>query len=169
MRSKSSKNNRLTFISDANRGRLLAAEYPQIVLEILESYQLRLSESQQSHGGCDYDGAPILTLDDLKIIKTAFGALLNASMDYSTSGYLLLMVFLLSALFAAEPVRSKLVSLQAPAIILRLTSVIYPAGLWRKASLGSPEVLSAMWTWRAGLAAWSWRALEVLKGHEDGA
>jgi hypothetical protein len=69
-------------LQDANRGRLLAAAYPQTVLGILEGYSDLLS-TQASTSPSDLDYASCLTLEDFKVIKTAFGVLLNASMAYS--------------------------------------------------------------------------------------
>lgn len=67
---------------DVNRGRLLSGGYPQAVLSILQSYSdLLLQNQSQTSPGTDC--ASILTVGDLKIIKTGFGVLLNASMDYS--------------------------------------------------------------------------------------
>lgn len=68
---------------DANRSRLLTAAYPQTVLEILESYSDLLLSAQASSSPSDLDYASCLTLEDFKVIKTAFGVLLNASMGYS--------------------------------------------------------------------------------------
>ncbi len=71
----------VTRISDVNRARLLEAEFPQIVLSILRSYVSLLTKTPVSYPNAD--PASALTLQDLKIIKTAFGFLLNAGLDYS--------------------------------------------------------------------------------------
>lgn len=70
-----------TCSSDVNRGHLLEAEFPQIVLSILRSYVSLLAGTPVSHPHAD--PASALKLQDLKIIKTAFGFLLNAGLDYS--------------------------------------------------------------------------------------
>lgn len=52
------------------------------MLSILQSYSDLLLETQ-SKAPSGTDSAAILTVGDLKIIKTGFGVLLNASMEYS--------------------------------------------------------------------------------------
>jgi hypothetical protein len=70
-------------LQDINRGRLLAAAYPKTVLGILEGYSNFLLSTQASNSPSDIDFASCLSLEDFKVIKTAFGVLLNASMGYS--------------------------------------------------------------------------------------
>ncbi|KAF8319301.1 hypothetical protein DL93DRAFT_169004 [Clavulina sp. PMI_390] len=133
---------------DINRGRFLAAGFPQIIVGLLDGYsKLLLSASRASSSSADLASA--LSLVDLKIIKTSFGVLLNAAMDY-------------------KPVKDALSDLKASGIILRLTSLIYPAGLWKiQPGSGSDEELSERWTWRWGLSDWSWRALETLRVSDE--
>lgn len=67
----------VSFTIDVNRGRLLAAHVLETILNILKGY----SDMVLNHSGSS-DPASILSLPSLKAIKTAFGVLLNASMDY---------------------------------------------------------------------------------------
>ena len=154
-------------LQDVNRGRLLAAAYPQTVLGILEGYSDHLSRRTSISLG-DLDYASSLTLEDFKVIKTAFGVLLNSSMGYSKDASYWHCLSSLTLL--PEPVRSVLLESRAPGTILRLTSLIYPAGLWLRAT--SPyddDALAELWTWRSGLSAWSWRAIETIRPSETGA
>ncbi|CAE6421699.1 unnamed protein product [Rhizoctonia solani] len=68
-----------------------------------------------------------LELEDLKVTKTSLGFLLNASMKNDT-------------------VRAKLIEIDAPAIVLKLSSEIYSVGSWTKTVSGEDEPES--WTWR---------------------
>ncbi|KAF8344201.1 uncharacterized protein EI90DRAFT_3028678 [Cantharellus anzutake] len=126
---------------DINRGRLLDAEFPQIVLSILRSYVALLEKTPAS--STLPDPASILSLQDLKIVKTAFGFLLNAGLDY-------------------KPVQSALREMKTQQLVLSLASSIYPPGVWRIPSKIPQTELAEVWSWRSGIAAWSWRVLEVL-------
>ena len=62
-------------LSDANRGLLLDAEFPQTVLHMLEGYLEAVPQT--------YTGVPMpLSLPDLDVVKTSIGALLNVSLGY---------------------------------------------------------------------------------------
>lgn len=65
------------FASDENRGTLLEAGFPQTVLGLLESYAESVKPAQR-------DPFPF-SVPDLKIVKTAIGFLLNASVGYGVS------------------------------------------------------------------------------------
>ncbi|KAG8998705.1 hypothetical protein FRB94_005966 [Tulasnella sp. JGI-2019a] len=125
---------------DDNRQRLLDAGYTDSVLSLLKAYSMDVSKVSETG-----TAAANATLNDLKLVKTAVGALLNASMGY-------------------EPVRGSLVSAGAPSTIVTLSSRLYSPGSW--ASATSDDAVE-QWTWRSGLSAWSWRALETLKGSND--
>jgi len=70
------------FQSDENRGNLLEAGFPQTVVTLLESY----SESIPPKRGLT-DPLPIHP-EDLKIVKTAVGVILNVSLGYGISSTL---------------------------------------------------------------------------------
>ncbi len=61
-------------LSDENRGYLLEAGFPQSVLGLLESYAESIKPAQRER-------YPI-SVPDLKVVKTAIGFLLNASVGY---------------------------------------------------------------------------------------
>ncbi|KAH9951320.1 hypothetical protein B0H21DRAFT_718473 [Amylocystis lapponica] len=132
---------------DDNRGYLLEAGFPQTVLSILEGY----AESVQSN---QPDPLP-LSIPDLKLVKTSIGLLLNASIGY-------------------EPVKSRLISLEAAMTILKLAMSVYPPGSWLRSqqssingtSSGSDEVILETWNLRSGLSSWAWRAITELRGDE---
>ena len=63
-----------TWFPDDNRGVLLEAGFPQTVLGLLESYAESVKPAQRTP-------FPI-SVADLKIVKTAIGFLLNASVGY---------------------------------------------------------------------------------------
>ena len=62
--------------TDENRGFLLEAGFPQTVLSLLESYAESVKPAQRE--------AYPMSIPDLKIVKTAIGFLLNASVGYGT-------------------------------------------------------------------------------------
>ncbi|CAE6465396.1 unnamed protein product [Rhizoctonia solani] len=82
-----------------------------------------------------------LELEDLKVTKTSLGFLLNVSMKNDT-------------------LRKKLIELDAPTIVLKLSGEIYGIGSWTKTVSGEEEPES--WTWRSGLSSWTRRLLESL-------
>ncbi|KAJ1309709.1 hypothetical protein OPQ81_006474 [Rhizoctonia solani] len=82
-----------------------------------------------------------LDLEDLRLTKTSIGFLLNVSMKNDT-------------------VRAKLIELETPTIVLKLSSEIYGVGSWTKTVSGEEEPES--WTWRSGLSSWTRRLLESL-------
>ncbi|CAE7083088.1 unnamed protein product [Rhizoctonia solani] len=82
-----------------------------------------------------------LELEDLKVTKTSLGLLLNISMKN-------------------DILRKKLIELDAPTIVLKLSSEIYGVGSWTKTVSGEEEPEN--WTWRSGLSGWTRRLLESL-------
>ncbi|TFK80925.1 hypothetical protein K466DRAFT_591571 [Polyporus arcularius HHB13444] len=127
---------------DENRGFLLEAGFPQTVLSLLESYADSVKPAQREPHH--------ISVTDLKIVKTAIGFLLNASVGY-------------------DAVKDRLISLEAAMTILRLSTAIYPVGSWQysPASEVSSEESSETWNLRSTLAAWSWRAIDELRGDEE--
>ena len=59
---------------DENRGYLLEAGFPQTVLSLLESYAESVDPAQTE--------PYVISIPDLKIVRTAIGFLLNASVGY---------------------------------------------------------------------------------------
>ncbi|CAE6490110.1 unnamed protein product [Rhizoctonia solani] len=82
-----------------------------------------------------------LELEDLKLTKTSLGFLLNVSMKN-------------------DVLRKKLIELDTPTTVLKLSSEIYGVGSWTKTVSGEEEPES--WTWRSGLSSWTRRLLESL-------
>jgi len=67
----------LTVYLDENRGHLLEAGFPQAVSTIIDKYVNSLSPPSPSE--------PVqLSLEQLNVIKTAIGVLLNSSLAYGT-------------------------------------------------------------------------------------
>lgn len=126
---------------DDNRGYLLDAGFPQIVVSLLEGYAETLPVIP-SH-------VPFLLSDPhLKIVKTAVGALLNLSLGY-------------------EPIQNRLISLEIPLTLLRLSIAIYPPGSWLSALETDSAPLDAEnWLTRKGIADWCWRAISGLKDNQ---
>ncbi|GJE87202.1 hypothetical protein PsYK624_032850 [Phanerochaete sordida] len=130
---------------DENRSYLLEAGFPQTVLALLEGYAENVKPEQAG-----IDPLP-MSIADLKIVKTAIGVLLNASFGY-------------------EPVKTRLVSLEAALTILKLSIALYPPGAWLRAappangeSTTPDEVSEEEWTLRSGLSQWAWRAISELR------
>ena len=67
------------FQSDENRGNLLEAGFPQTVVTLLESYSESIPQKRRLT-----DPLP-LHPEDLKIVKTAVGVILNISLGYGRS------------------------------------------------------------------------------------
>lgn len=66
------------FLSDQNRGQLLEAGFPQVVVSLLEGYADHLPTQPQVN--------PLpLSTSHLQVIKTAIGFLLNSSLGYGVS------------------------------------------------------------------------------------
>ncbi|KZT59782.1 hypothetical protein CALCODRAFT_449714 [Calocera cornea HHB12733] len=130
----------LTADHDDNREVLLATDYVESVLGLLESYLpwIRVPSEADPQS---MQAQPLL-LDDIRVIKTAVGALLNISAEF-------------------DPAREKLRKLGAPLVILRMVIGIYPAGGWAatSASTSIPD-LKEEWVWRSGVSNWAWRALD---------
>ncbi|CCL99147.1 uncharacterized protein FIBRA_01162 [Fibroporia radiculosa] len=130
-----------------NRSYLLDAGFPQTVVSLLEGY----AEGVQSN---HYDPLP-LSIADLKVVKTCIGFLLNASIGY-------------------EPVKTRLISLEAAITILKLSMTVYPPGSWLVAQhpddVVTPESdkhAIESWTLRSGLSPWAWRAISELRDDEE--
>ncbi|KAI0341721.1 hypothetical protein BDW22DRAFT_1358564 [Trametopsis cervina] len=136
---------------DENRSHLLEVGLPQRIVALLEGYTESISPEQTQVGPLP------LSMADLKIVRTAIGVLLNASVNY-------------------EPVRTRLVSLEAAGTILKLSISIYPPGAWlrpqKPVSNGTAESTSEptkeeVWNLRVGLLSWGWRAISELRSEEE--
>ncbi|KIP09107.1 hypothetical protein PHLGIDRAFT_103348 [Phlebiopsis gigantea 11061_1 CR5-6] len=135
---------------DDNRSHLLEAGFPQTVLALLEVYADSVNPTHPSR-----EPLP-LSIADLKIVKTAIGVLLNASFGY-------------------EPVKTRLVSLEAALTILKLSLALYPPGSWVRFTPSSPDepdaqtaaVVEESWTLRHGLSQWAWRVITELREDDD--
>ncbi|KAG8891610.1 hypothetical protein FRC00_013382, partial [Tulasnella sp. 408] len=114
-----------------NRQALLDAGVVASVLEMLDAYWRKISATDSSR----------LPVDDLRLIKTCIGILLNASLGY-------------------EPIRSTLVSSKAPLTILQLSSTLYAPGGWVHGDVEE-------WKWRSGLSSWGWTAISNFKGDDS--
>ncbi|KAF8077991.1 hypothetical protein FPV67DRAFT_1463744 [Lyophyllum atratum] len=129
---------------DENRGRLLEAGFPQAIVSLLEGYSESIPPPPHAQ--------PLdLPIEHLKVIRTSIGALLNASIGY-------------------DAVKFRLISLEAPYTILKLSSAIYPTGVWSNGSVenGSRYTTSEdAWAVRSGLSSWAWRAISELKDVRD--
>ncbi|KAI0064603.1 hypothetical protein BV25DRAFT_1823008 [Artomyces pyxidatus] len=136
---------------DDNRGFLLDAGFPQMIVAILESYVETIPAERTAQ-------VLPLSLPELKVVKTSIGVLLNASVGY-------------------EPVKFRLISLEAAVTILRLTSAIYPPGAWiQQPVVGlvpkqdlpiSQEEVEESWTLRSGLSSWAWRTITELNDRKE--
>ena len=60
-----------------------------------------------------------------------------------------------------DTLRSKLVELDTPRIVFKLSSELYSVGSWAKTVFGEDEPES--WTWRSGLSSWTRRLIDSLR------
>ncbi|KAE9384511.1 hypothetical protein BT96DRAFT_1026872 [Gymnopus androsaceus JB14] len=124
---------------DDNRASLLDAGLPQALVSLLEAYTESFDFSSESK--------PIhLSLSHLKLIRTAVGVLLNASVGY-------------------DPVKVRLISLEAGSTLLKLSIAVYPPNAWLSQNI--TEEIKEEWQIRSMLSAWVWRALVELREVKD--
>ncbi|KAG6878723.1 hypothetical protein C0993_011538 [Termitomyces sp. T159_Od127] len=129
---------------DENRGRLLDSGFPQAVVSLLEGYAENLPQPSHTR-------SLELSIPHLRVIKTSIGALLNASIGY-------------------DPVQIRLISLEAPLTILKLSTAVYPTGYWYSASTNGPHPAVGHedeWILRSSLSNWAWMAISELKDVKD--
>ena len=147
--------------SDENRGNLLEAGFPQTVVTLLESYSESIPPKRRLT-----DPLPIHP-EDLKIVKTAVGVILNVSLGYGRSFTLTFGSILTAFAFSTEPVRTRLLSLEVAITILRISTAIYPTSSWLHFQSSPSDAEQGFeledWEMRAGLSSWAWRALNGLK------
>lgn len=130
---------------DGNRSHLLEAGFPQILVSLLEGYAEAISP---------LPNMKILTLSlpHLRVIRTAIGVLLNASIGF-------------------DAVKYRLLSLEAAMTMLKLSTAIYPPGAWTTPSIygDTPDLDTSeeAWEMRSGLSNWVWRAISELKDVKD--
>ncbi|KIY69965.1 hypothetical protein CYLTODRAFT_392703 [Cylindrobasidium torrendii FP15055 ss-10] len=129
---------------DTNRNALLEAGFPQAVTSLLEGY----AEIVESPA----DSRPLaLTIPHLKVIRNAVGVLLNACMGF-------------------DPIKFRLLSVEAVLTILKLANSIYPPGSWQYHTLkpeSGADALTESWTLRSGISNWAWRAVTELRDVSD--
>ncbi|SJL00348.1 uncharacterized protein ARMOST_03661 [Armillaria ostoyae] len=129
---------------DDNRGALLGAGFLQAVVSLLEGYAKLIPPPPQTE--------PLpLSIDHLKVVRTAIGVLLNAGLGF-------------------DAVKDKLISMQVAGTVLKLSASIYPPGSWQGTSSAEQTLESAheSWTIRSGLSNWAWRTLtELQDGKEE--
>lgn len=123
---------------DENRAALLEAGFPQAVLTLLEGYAETIPSPP--------DLRPLpLAIPHLKIVRTSIGVLLNASIGF-------------------DPVKFRLISLEATLTIIKLSSTIYPPTSWTSYQNNcSEEGFTEEWTLRSGISNWAWRTVSALK------
>lgn len=69
-----------------------------------------------------------------------------------------------------EPVQFRLISLEAPLTILKLSTAIYPTGYWYSVKTKGPRLAVGdedEWTLRSSLSNWAWLAISELKDVKD--
>lgn len=147
--------------SDENRGNLLEAGFPQTVVTLLESYSESIPPKRRLA-----DPLPVHP-EDLKIVKTAVGVILNISLGYGRYSISAAGNILTALSFSSEPVRTRLLSLEVAITILRISTAIYPTGSWLRFRTSPSDAEQGFeledWEQRAGLSSWAWRVLSGLK------
>ncbi|KDR81566.1 hypothetical protein GALMADRAFT_239590 [Galerina marginata CBS 339.88] len=127
---------------DENRAALLEVGFPQSVMSLLEGYAETIPSPQSS--------IPLpLSIPHLKIVRTSIGVLLNASIGF-------------------DPVKFRLISLEAALTIIKLSSTIYPPTAWTSYQSNFLEAEGIEeWNLRSGISNWAWRTVSALKDVQD--
>lgn len=137
---------------------------PQAIMSLLEGYA-------DSVPPPSIHVTPLpLSVPHLKVVRTAIGALLNASLNYGRrSAYFVDMSY--SIMNYVDPVKSRLRSLEAGITIMKLSTSIYPPGSWLTLTnvAGITETVEESWNLRSGISSWSWRAIVELKEGDESA
>ncbi|KAF5391423.1 hypothetical protein D9757_001930 [Collybiopsis confluens] len=126
---------------DGNRASLLGVGLPQALVSLLRAYTKSFDPAS------NFKPLPI-SLSHLKVIRTAVGVLLNASVGY-------------------DPVKTHLLSLEAGSVLLKLSVAVYPPGAWLSFSSELTEEVKDEWQIRSIISGWVWRALVELKESKD--
>ncbi|PVG02274.1 hypothetical protein CPB86DRAFT_780693 [Serendipita vermifera] len=127
----------LSMDHDVNRQHFVDAKFHETIVSIIKLYT-----TCSTHD-----------VDDLKVAKTAVGAILNTCFGYA-------------------PARSQLLSLGAPKAILQLSSRLYLPGKWAtpdNSDSSQPlDSLISSYQIRIGLSDWSWRVISTLGEPDEG-
>ncbi|KAF9264723.1 hypothetical protein L218DRAFT_972334 [Marasmius fiardii PR-910] len=130
---------------DENRSLLLDAGLPQSLVSLLEGYV-------ESAPSPPHSRPYSLPIAHIKLIRTAIGVLLNVSVGY-------------------EPVKYRLISLEAATTILKLSTAIYPTASWLDFptldNITDCDELEEAWNLRISLSNWAWRVIIELKDVKD--
>ncbi|TEB35889.1 hypothetical protein FA13DRAFT_1752625 [Coprinellus micaceus] len=124
---------------DANRGYILDAGLPQVIVNLLEGYAER-TPSPVAVVPLD------LTISHLHIIRTSIGVLLNASLGY-------------------DAVKFRLISLETALTIVKLSASIYQPMSWL--GISPDDATKESWTLRSVISSWAWRTVSELKDTKD--
>ena len=100
------------------------------------------------------------TIDDLKVAKTAVGALLNSCFGFGMSH--LRVIYSLN--FCLEPSRAALIALGTPDAVIQLSLSLYPPARWAVThEEDAPiESLTGSYQLRIGLTDWAWRLVSAI-------
>lgn len=125
---------------DDNRGFLLREGLLQELVSLLSGY-VELADAPPSTKPLE------VSISHLKIIRTAIGVLLNASIGY-------------------EAVKEQLRSLEAPLTIAKLSAAVYPTGSW---VTKTDEIVASRdaWLTRCTISSWAWRMISEFKDARD--
>lgn len=145
---------------DENRAALLEVGFPQSVMSLLEGYAETIPSPP------DATSLP-LSIPHLKIVRTSIGVLLNASIGYGKQPWHNNSAPL-HAYTTIDPVKFRLISLEAALTIIKLSSTIYPPTSWILHQTESlKEEFAEEWTLRSGISNWAWRTVSALKDVQD--
>lgn len=153
----------LTPSADENRGHLLESGFLTSLVTLLRRYTDLIPSDKPT------DFLP-LSVAHLKVVRTAIGVLLNASLGYGASTWPDYLVYRCQQrCHHKEPVKTALNTAEAPGTILRLAVAIYPTSVWARSPqpLIPPGEFEESWQLRSGFSSWAWRVAVELK--DDGA
>ncbi|KAF7779072.1 hypothetical protein Agabi119p4_3417 [Agaricus bisporus var. burnettii] len=122
--------------NDENRSQLFEVNVIETVFSLLEAYAEKFSLTQSSPAQ--------ISISELKLIRTALGALNNACLGN-------------------DEIKKRLNSLEAIHTILRLLHYIYPVGAWITIQRSAPEITEEDWDCRSTVSNWGWKLVNDLK------
>jgi hypothetical protein len=108
-----------------------------------------------------------MSIADLKVIRTAVGFLLNASIGFGECHCPRVITQLTRQI---DAIKLHLISLEAALTVMKLSTALYPPGAWlspNQTPIAPTDQVEESWSLRSGLSNWAWRTILELKDTKD--